>query len=90
MGSQLWRGSGENADEAHSRRVRSTNSTNSAKNCLGSNVIQLMNAIPNYIVESFEAGAAELFLRRKKSIYRSGYGAVISIREMKTRSPAMK
>jgi len=29
----------------------------------------------NYIVESFEAGAAELFLPQKEKFYRSGYGA---------------
>src|SRR5499427_3491395 len=39
------------------------------------NVIQLMNAIPNYIVDSFEAGAAELFLPQKDKFYRSGFGA---------------
>jgi two-component system sensor histidine kinase KdpD len=38
-------------------------------------VIQLMNAIPDYIVESFEAGAAELFLPQKDKFYRSGFGA---------------
>src|SRR5205823_1751050 len=35
----------------------------------------LMNAIPDYIVESFEAGAAELFLPQKDKFYRSGFGA---------------
>jgi two-component system sensor histidine kinase KdpD len=39
------------------------------------NVIQLMNAIPDYIVESFEAGAAALFLPLKDKFYRSGFGA---------------
>ncbi len=39
------------------------------------NVIQLMNAIPDYIVESFEVGAAELFLPQKDKFYRSGFGA---------------
>ena len=34
-----------------------------------------MNAIPDYIVESFEAGAAELFLPLKDKFYRSGFGA---------------
>src|SRR5437016_10300791 len=37
--------------------------------------IQLMNAIPDYLVESFEAGAAELFLPQKDKFYRSGFGA---------------
>ena len=39
------------------------------------NVIQLMNAIPNHLVECFEAGAAELFVPQKEKFYRSGYGA---------------
>jgi ribosomal protein S27AE len=39
------------------------------------NVIRLMNAIPNYIVDCFEAGAAELFVPQKEKFYRSGYGA---------------
>jgi len=34
-----------------------------------------MNAIPDYIVESFEAGAAALFLPLKDKFYRSGFGA---------------
>ena len=34
-----------------------------------------MNAVPNYVVECFEAGAAELFLPQKDKFYRSGYGA---------------
>lgn len=39
------------------------------------NVIQLLNAIPNHIVEAFEAGAAALFLADKQKFYRSGFGA---------------
>lgn len=39
------------------------------------NVIQLLNAIPNHIVEAFEAGAAALFLAEKQKFYRSGFGA---------------
>jgi two-component system sensor histidine kinase KdpD len=39
------------------------------------NVIRLMNAIPNHIVDGFEAGAAELFVPQKEKFYRSGYGA---------------
>jgi two-component system sensor histidine kinase KdpD len=34
-----------------------------------------MNAIPNHLVECFEAGAAELFVPQKDKFYRSGYGA---------------
>ena len=39
------------------------------------NVIQLLNAIPNHIVEIFEVGAAALFLLNKNKFYRSGSGA---------------
>ena len=39
------------------------------------NVIQLLNAIPNYIVEIFEVGAAAVFLLNKNKFYRSGSGA---------------
>lgn len=40
------------------------------------NVIQLMNAIPNHIVDAFESGAASLFLAEKQKFYRSGYGTL--------------
>jgi two-component system sensor histidine kinase KdpD len=40
------------------------------------NVIQLMNAIPNHIVDAFESGAASLFLADKQKFYRSGYGTL--------------
>ncbi len=36
------------------------------------NVIELLNAIPHHVVESFEVGAAALFLANKEKIYRSG------------------
>ena len=40
------------------------------------NVIQLMNAIPNHIVDAFEIGAASLFLADKQKFYRSGHGTL--------------
>src|SRR5499427_6063728 len=40
------------------------------------NVIQLMNAIPNHIVDAFETGAASLYLADKQKFYRSGYGTL--------------
>src|SRR5215471_11676150 len=40
------------------------------------NVIQLLNAIPNHIVEAFEAGAASVFLADKQKFYRSGFGTL--------------
>jgi two-component system sensor histidine kinase KdpD len=76
VGSQLSARIRRQADEAHSRRREIERLYKFSQKLLGEgNVIQLMNAIPNYIVESFEAGAAELFLPQKEKFYRSGYGA---------------
>jgi two-component system sensor histidine kinase KdpD len=76
MGSQLSARIRRQADEAHSRRREIERLYKFSQKLLGEgNVIQLMNAIPNYVVESFEAGAAELFLPQKEKFYRSGYGA---------------
>src|SRR5438067_380786 len=76
MGSQLSARIRREADEAHSRRREIEQLYKFSQKLLGEgNVIQLMNATPNYIVESFEAGAAELFLPQKEKFYRSGYGA---------------
>ena len=76
MGSQLSARIRKEADESHHRRREIERLyTFSQKLLAEGNVIQLMNAIPNYIVESFEAGAAELFLPQKDKFYRSGFGA---------------
>src|SRR6266704_6469054 len=76
MGSQLSARIRKEADEAHSRRREIKRLYKFSQKLLGEgNVIQLMNAIPDYIVESFEAGAAELFLPQKEKFYRSGFGA---------------
>lgn len=76
MGSQLSARIRREADAAHSRRHEIERLyTFSQKLLAEGNVIQLMNAIPNYIVESFEGGAAELFLPQKDKFYRSGFGA---------------
>jgi two-component system sensor histidine kinase KdpD len=75
-GSQLSSRIRKEADEAHRRRREVERLYSFSRQLLGEgNVIQLMNAIPDYIVESFEAGAAELFLPQKDKFYRSGYGA---------------
>src|SRR6266849_1611257 len=86
MGSQLSARIRREADEAHSRRREIERLYKFSQKLLGEgNVIQLMNAIPNYIVESFEAGAAELFLPQKAKFYRSGYGAAhLDEEKMKT------
>jgi two-component system sensor histidine kinase KdpD len=76
MGSQLSARIRKEADEAHQRRREIERLYRFSEKLLAEgNVIQLMNAIPNYIVESFEAGAAELFLPVKDKFYRSGFGA---------------
>jgi two-component system sensor histidine kinase KdpD len=76
MGSQLAGRIRKEADEAHNRRREIERLYKFSQKLLGEgNVIQLMNAIPNYIVESFESGAAELFLPQKSKFYRSGFGA---------------
>src|ERR1700730_3403438 len=76
MGSQLSSRIRSEADEAHQRRREVERLYQFSRKLLAEgNVIQLMNAIPNYIVESFEAGAAALFLPQKDKFYRSGCGA---------------
>src|SRR5712675_1202476 len=75
-GSQLSSRIRKEADEAHQRRREVERLYRFSRQLLGEgNVIQLMNAIPDYLVESFEAGAAELFLPQKDKFYRSGFGA---------------
>jgi two-component system, OmpR family, sensor histidine kinase KdpD len=76
MGSQLSARIRREADEAHQRRREIERLYKFSQQLLAEgNVIQLMNAIPDYIVESFEGGAAELFLPQKDKFYRSGFGA---------------
>jgi two-component system, OmpR family, sensor histidine kinase KdpD len=76
VGSQLSSRIRKQAEEAHRRRREVERLYRFSRKLLGEgNVIQLMNAIPDYIVESFEAGAAELFLPQKDKFYRSGFGA---------------
>jgi two-component system, OmpR family, sensor histidine kinase KdpD len=76
MGSQLSARIRTEADEAHHRRREVERLYQFSRKLLGEgNVIQLMNAIPDYIVESFEAGASALFLPVKDKFYRSGFGA---------------
>jgi two-component system sensor histidine kinase KdpD len=71
MGSQLSARIRREADAAHNRRREIERLYKFSQKLLGEgNVIQLMNAIPNYIVESFEAGASELFLPQKDKFYR--------------------
>ena len=76
VGSQLSARIRREADAANNRRREVERLYAFSEKLLGEgNVIQLMNAIPNHIVECFEAGAAELFVPQKDKFYRSGYGA---------------
>src|SRR5438094_6717655 len=76
VGSQLSARIRREADEAHNRRREIERLYKFSQKLLGEgNVIQLMNAIPDYSVESFEAGAAELLLPQNEKFYRSGSGA---------------
>ena len=76
MGSQLSARIRKEADAANSRRREVERLYTFSQKLLGEgNVIQLMNAIPNFIVDCFAAGAAELFVPQKEKFYRSGYGA---------------
>ena len=86
VGSQLSARIRREADAANSRRHEVERLYQFSQKLLGEgNVIQLMNAIPNYIVDSFEAGAAELFLPQKGKFYRSGFGAAhVDEAQMKT------
>ena len=75
-GSQLSSRIRKQAAEAHQRRREVERLYDFSRQLLGEgNVIQLMNAIPDYIVRCFEAGASELFLPHKDKFYRSGFGA---------------
>jgi len=83
VGSQLSARIRREADAAHARRREVERLYSFSQKLLGEgNVIQLMNAIPNHIVECFESGAAELFVPQKDKFYRSGYGAAQIDEEM--------
>jgi two-component system sensor histidine kinase KdpD len=86
FGSQLSARIRKEANAAHSRRREVERLYAFSQKLLEEgNVIQLMNAIPNFIVNCFEAGAAELFLPQKDKFYRSGYGAAqVDEEQMKT------
>ena len=76
VGSQLSARIRKEADAANNRRREVERLYLFSQKLLGEgNVIQLMNAIPNHLVDCFEAGAAELFVPQKEKFYRSGYGA---------------
>src|SRR5260370_5998953 len=90
VGSQLSARIRKEADEANRRRHELERLYQFSQKLLSEgNVIQLMNAIPNYIVDSFEVGAAELFLPQKDKFYRSGYGVAL-VDEQKTKTAFLR
>jgi two-component system sensor histidine kinase KdpD len=76
-GSRLSSRIRQEADAANRRRREIEHLYSFSQKLLGEgNVIQLMNAIPNHIVEAFETGAASLYLADKQKFYRSGFGTL--------------
>ncbi len=72
VGSQLSVRIRREADAANQRRREIERLYTFSQKLLGEgNVIQLLNAIPQHIVDSFEAGAAGLFLADKNEFYHS-------------------
>lgn len=66
----------EKAQEAQSRRREIEKLYAFSQQLLGEgNILELLNTVPNYVVEAFEVGAASLFLADKQKFYRSGAGA---------------
>src|ERR1700687_173286 len=58
------------ADEAQQRRSEIERLyTFSQRLLVSGNVITLLNAIPNHIVETFEVGAAALYLEKQKEVF---------------------
>jgi two-component system, OmpR family, sensor histidine kinase KdpD len=77
LGSQLSSRVRKEADASNRRRREIERLYLFSQKLLGEgNVIQLLNAIPNHIVETFEGGTASLFLAEKNKFYRSALGAV--------------
>jgi two-component system sensor histidine kinase KdpD len=72
------------ADEAQQRRKEIERLYAFSQQLLVSgNVITLLNSIPNHIVETFEVGAAALYLDYKQKFYHSGAGPHFNDEELK-------
>ena len=73
IGSHLSSRARSQAEEADRRRREIEKLYEFSQRLLSAgNVIELMNAIPRQVVDSFEVGAAALFLTEKQKVYRSG------------------
>nr|HEV7953536.1 DUF4118 domain-containing protein [Candidatus Acidoferrales bacterium] len=72
------------ADEAQQRRKEIERLYSFSQQLLVSgNVITLLNSIPNHIVETFEVGAAALYLDYKQKFYHSGAAPHFNDEELK-------
>src|ERR1700730_4672417 len=72
------------ADDAQQRRREIERLYSFSQQLLVSgNVITLLNAIPNHIVNTFEVGAAALYLDHKQKFYHSGAGGLFDDGELK-------
>jgi two-component system sensor histidine kinase KdpD len=72
------------ADDAQQRRKEIERLYSFSQQLLVSgNVITLLNAIPNHIVETFEVGAAALYLDSKQKFYHSGAAPHFNDEELK-------
>jgi two-component system, OmpR family, sensor histidine kinase KdpD len=84
IASQLAARVRKEADEAQKRRNEIERLYVFSQQLLVSgNVISLLNAIPNHIVETFEVGAAALYLENKQKFYHSGAGPHFVDEELK-------
>ena len=84
IASQLAARARNEADEARQRRSEIERLyTFSQQLLVTGNVITLLNAIPNHIVETFEVGAAALYLENKNKFYYSGAAPHFAGEELK-------
>lgn len=75
LGSQLSGRVRREADAANRRRREIERLYAFSQKLLGEgDVMRLLNAIPNHLVDAFEAGAVSVFLADKNKFYRSGMG----------------
>lgn len=73
IGSHLSSRARRQAEEANRRRGEIEKLYEFSQKLLSAgNAIELLNAIPRQIVDSFDVGAAALFLAEKEKVYRSG------------------
>ncbi len=84
LASQLSARVRREAEEAHLRRSEIEKLYAFSQHLLVTgNVISLLNMIPNHIVETFEVGAAALYVEYKKKFYHSGAAALVDEEEMR-------